>query len=263
MATVSKIITYPFKSAKGIELPESGFDIEGMLNDRRLMAVDEHSTFMTARNTPELLQITCEPTTAGWTLSHPKAASALKVTADSPLLISSEVWDDKITTTDAGNEAAEWLSHVLGEKSRIALWKPQSRHSSKYDVDTSFADAAPLLIASEASMKQGCDWADINYDHRRFRPNIIVSGVEAFEEESWTRIQIGSAIFELLDTCERCVLTTRDPDSGAKHPKQQPLRALIKNHINATKHPIMGINAKLVSSATEAKITLNDKIKLL
>ena len=263
MITVEKIITYPLKSAKGIELPHTGFDIEGMLNDRRLMAVEEQGTFMTARNTPELLQITCEPTNTGWTLSHPKVTDSLNVVADSPLLISSEVWADKITTTDAGNEAAEWLSHALGVKSRIALWKPKSRHSSKYGIDTSFADAAPLLIASEASMQQGCEWAGIPYDYRRFRPNIIISGVEAFEEESWARIQIGTAIFEMLDTCERCVLTTRDPDSGASHPKQQPLRALVKNHTNDTKHPIMGINAKLISPAIDSNITLSDTIKLL
>ena len=109
-------------------------------------------------------------------------------------------------------------------------------------------------------MKQGSEWAGLEYDYRRFRPNIIISGVEAFEEENWSRIQIGSTIFELLDTCERCIMTTRDPDTTDTHPKQQPLRALIKHHTNNTKHPIMGVNAKLISPADTAIISLNDAV---
>jgi len=69
MIKVSKLITYPFKSARGIELPQTSFDKEGMIHDRRLMAVNEQGIFLTARNHPELLLITCEPTANGWSLS--------------------------------------------------------------------------------------------------------------------------------------------------------------------------------------------------
>ena len=182
---------------------------------------------------------------------------------DSTLALSSQVWNDQVAALDGGNEAADWISQALGKTARIALWKPQARTSSKYHLETSFADEAPILIASEASMKQGCDWGGVANDYRRFRPNIIISGVEAFEEENWTRIQIGTATFELLDTCSRCILVTRDPDTGEAHSDLQPMKALIAKHTNETKHPIMGINAKLVSPPKNAKISINDEIILL
>ena len=263
MITVSKIITYPFKSAKGIELPHTQFDAEGMLNDRRLMAVDEHGSFLTARTQPELLQVNCEPTATGWTVSHPKISSTVLISSNSTKVLTGDVWEDLIQALDAGDEAAEWISELLQIKSRIAIWKPQARHSRKYDLETSFADAAPLLVASEASMKQGCEWGGIGYDYRRFRPNIIISGVDAFEEENWSSIKIGTATFEMLDTCTRCIMVTRDPDNGEAHNKQQPLRALVKQHTDNTKHPIMGVNAKLTSPIDSAKIAINDTVTLL
>jgi uncharacterized protein YcbX len=234
-----------------------------MINDRRLMAVDEQGSFMTARDSPELLQVSCETTLTGWTLSHPQVTSDLAIANNSALALSGDVWGDETNSNDAGNEAAEWISHLLGSTSRIAIWKPQARTSRKYGLETTFADAAPILIASEASMQQGCEWGGIDYDYRRFRPNIIVSGVEAFEEESWRRIQIGNSIFEMLDTCSRCVLITRDPDTGERHPKLQPMVALINQHANAKKEPIMGMNAKLISLPETAKISINDEITLL
>ena len=263
MITVSTLITYPLKSAQGIELPDTGFDAEGMINDRRLMAVDEQGMFLTARRDPELLHISCEPTSTGWRLSHPKLQDPLNLSVDSTLALSSQVWNDQVAALDAGEKAAEWISQALGKTARIALWKPQARTSSKYHLETSFADEAPILIASEASMKQGCDWGGVDHDYRRFRPNIIVSGVEAFEEENWSKIQIGTATFELLDTCSRCVLVTRDPDTGEQHPNLQPMKALIKQHSNASKEPIMGVNAKLVSPPEVAKISVGDKVILL
>ncbi|PWQ94211.1 MOSC domain-containing protein [Leucothrix arctica] len=263
MITISKLITYPFKSAKGIELPHTGFDAEGLTNDRRLMAVDEEGTFMTARNSPELLQISCEPTLTGWLLAHPKAQSTLTISNHSTIELSGDVWSDPIHANNAGDEASEWISNVLNTKSHIAIWKPQARTSRKYSLETTFADAAPILITSEASMKQACDWGGVDNDYRRFRPNIIVSGVEAFEEENWTRFTIGDATYEMLDTCSRCVLVTRDPDTGERHPKLEPMLSLIKKHSNAKKEPIMGINVKLISSPESVTITVNDRISLI
>jgi len=112
-------------------------------------------------------------------------------------------------------------------------------------------------------MKQACEWGEVEYDYRRFRANIVISGAEAFEEENWQRIQIGSATFELLDTCERCIMVTRDPNTGEGHDEHQPLRALMLNHSNERRRPIMGINAKLVSPSETAKIKLNDTLALL
>lgn len=267
MITVTKLITYPLKSAQGISLPSTGFDAGGMRNDRRLMAIDEKGIFITSRHNPQLLNISVQMNADHWMLSHPEQASDCIIpfanTAGTNTSLAGQVWRDKINAIDAGEQAAEWISSILGKTSRIALWTPKSRHSGKYDLETSFADAAPLLIASEASMKQGCDWGGVPYDARRFRPNIIVDGIEAFAEDNWTHFQIGNVSFEMLDTCVRCILTTRDPDSGIAHPDKQPMKALMEKHHNEAGQPLMGINVRLTSEAVGSMISVGDEVKAL
>ena len=266
MITVTQLYIYPFKSAQGIALPSTGFDAEGMLNDRRLMAVDDKGIFMTSRSNPELLQVSCQIGSDHWTLSYPEQESDCIIPfthkVDTSTSLTGQVWRDKINAIDAGDEASAWISEVLEKTARIALWQPQARHSEKYDLDTSFADASPLLIASEASMKQGCDWGGIPYDVRRFRPNIVIDGVEAFAEETWRQIKIGGVRFEILDSCERCILTTRDPDTGAAHPDKQPMKALLEKHSNKAGQPLMGVNARLVSDVENSFISVGDEISI-
>ncbi|RVU83338.1 MOSC domain-containing protein [Leucothrix sargassi] len=260
MITVSRLITYPFKSAKGIALPQATFDNEGMTNDRRLMAINDKGIFLTARNAPRLLGITCTPTENGWELSHADMADTLTITPNHDKILSTKIWGDEVDALDAGAEASNWISEVVQMKAHVGLWHAKSRHSAKYDLETSFADTAPLLIANEASMKQACEWAGIEYDYRRFRPNIVISGVEAFEEEKWASFQIGSATFEMLDTCERCIITTRDPDTNEAHKTQEPLRSLMTHHANASRRPIMGVNAKLINDPKSVVISVNDTV---
>lgn len=264
MITVTQLVTYPFKSAQGISLRSTGFDAEGMLNDRRVMAIDEKGIFITSRRSPELLQISCQLNKQGWSFSHPNVETECIIPfieeTDTTSLLSGQVWRDKISAIDAGDEAANWISEILGQSARVALWKPNARHSGKYNLDTSFADAAPLLIASEASMKQGCEWGGVPYDARRFRPNIVIDGIEAFEEDSWTTFRIGNVDFEMLDTCVRCILTTRDPDTGIAHPDKQPMKVLSQKHSNDAGQPLMGMNARIVTNPAEAVINVGDEI---
>lgn len=264
MITVSQINIYPLKSAQGIALPSTGFDAEGMLNDRRLMAVDETGNFLTGRRYPELLQISCQINANGWTLSHPNQATDYAITSSEHAnLIRGRLWKDDIAALDAGDAAATWMSGVIGETSRIAIWKQTARHSAKYSLDTSFADAAPILIVSEASIQQGCDWAGIPIDIRRFRPNIVITGVDAFEEEKWAGFVIGNTRFDMLDTCTRCILTTRDPDTGEAHPDKQPMKVLMEKHTDKNGQPVMGMNATLASDFQIASISVGDEITIL
>ena len=79
-----------------------------------------------------------------------------------------------------------------------------------------FFDESPLLLATDGAI------AALGYDGRRFRPNIVVAGVPGMEERRWDgrRLRIGPAGVEidLGHLCERCVLTTFDPDTQQQDP---------------------------------------------
>ena len=58
----------------------------------------------------------------------------------------------------------------------------------------------------------------------RFRPNVVVSGGEAFEEIEWKSVEIGNLIFKHLSPCVRCKVTTIDPDTLKR--TAEPLKTL-------------------------------------
>jgi uncharacterized protein YcbX len=45
----------------------------------------------------------------------------------------------------------------------------------------------------------------------RFRPNIVIAGTEAWAEDHWLEVEIGSMRFDLVKPCARCTITTVEP----------------------------------------------------
>lgn len=264
MISVSQLWKYPFKSGKGIALSTTQFDSEGMCDDRRLVALDKNGVFITARKHSQLLQLSCTKNEQGWLLQHPAQGESLQIEAGAlASRISGTLWKDSLHALDAGSEAGAWLSEVLEMEVRIAVWQKQSRYSSKYQLETSFADASPILIASEASVQRACEWAGIEPDTRRFRPNIVLDGVEPFAEDSWRQIRIGGVDFEVLDGCVRCVLTTIQPDTGQRHAQREPMVSLMKNHANAEGQPLFGINVRRADSNCDQSVSIGDEVEIV
>jgi ferredoxin len=93
-----------------------------------------------------------------------------------------------------------------------------------------FADGYPLLLISQASLD------DLNQrllannqktvSMANFRPNIVVDNCLPFAEDGWQYIRIGEIEFKVSKPCERCILTTVNPENGIKDAKQQPLSTL-------------------------------------
>ena len=70
-------------------------------------------------------------------------------------------------------------------------------------------DAAPILVVTDGGIAQ------LGYDLRRFRPNIVIEGVDGPADQDWLRgrLRIGEALLFVDEPCERCVITTIDPDT--------------------------------------------------
>jgi hypothetical protein len=58
----------------------------------------------------------------------------------------------------------------------------------------------------------------------RFRPNVVVRGVEPFAEDTWSRIRVGEIEMAVVKPCARCVVTTIDKETLAK--SKEPLKTL-------------------------------------
>jgi len=70
-------------------------------------------------------------------------------------------------------------------------------------------DRLPLLVATDGAI------ASTGYDRRRFRPNILVGGVEGLAERQWEgkHLRLGEVEIYAAQLRARCVMTTYDPDT--------------------------------------------------
>jgi uncharacterized protein YcbX len=78
----------------------------------------------------------------------------------------------------------------------------------------SFADAWPLLCLSRASVDDVSRRVGVDMAVDRFRPNLVFDDVDAYEEDTFARVHVGSVEFRGAALCSRCVATTIDPVSG-------------------------------------------------
>ena len=88
------------------------------------------------------------------------------------------------------------------------------RHSGAH---TAFADGYPLLVVTEASL------ADLNrrleakgeqaLPMNRFRPNIVLAGMEPYDEDHIDTLAVDGVVIKLVKPCARCQITTTDQES--------------------------------------------------
>jgi uncharacterized protein YcbX len=116
------------------------------------------------------------------------------------------------------------------------------------DSDDRF-DILPLLVATDGML------AAAGYDRRRFRPNLVIGGVDGLAEREWegAQLRIGPAVIGMEDLRSRCIMTTFDPDSGKQ---DLGVLAQIQKEFNGR----LGLNSFVVSPG---RISAGDAVELM
>nr|VXZ86448.1 Uncharacterized Fe-S protein [Klebsiella pneumoniae] len=82
-----------------------------------------------------------------------------------------------------------------------------TRRVKRHDaVPLSFADGYPYLLANEASLRDLQQRCPASVSIEQFRPNLVVTGAAAWDEDSWKVIRIGEVVFDVAKPCSRCIL---------------------------------------------------------
>ena len=104
-------------------------------------------------------------------------------------------------------EGAPWRSAEARELIRAAAGDAGLRPGSFRGPDR--FDVLPLSIVTDGAV------AELGVDHRRLRPNIVLSGVDGLAERDWPgrTLLIGDVPVEVVRLRSRCVMTTYDPDT--------------------------------------------------
>ena len=227
--TLSGLHVYPVKSCGGVALTEGLLVETGLEFDRAWMVVDEQGDMLTQRELPRMALV--QPTFKGSELMlRAPGMLALHLRLDTVEAATRvRVWDDIVKAYDMGPLAAQWFSDFLGQKLRLARFDPEQQRLSDpawtgdLAAENAFADGFPLLVANEASL------ADLNtrlaaqglapVTMQRFRPNLVLSGLEAYDEDHLHEIVIatdqGPVRLRLVKPCTRCSIPDVDPLTAA------------------------------------------------
>ena len=230
---VSGLFIYPVKSGAPISLPTAWAEPRGLAFDRRFMICDPEGCFITAREEPRLLRLAGTLVHDGMIFSAPGCLPFyLHYDQIEDNRRDVKVWDDILAARRAPQTLDHWLSEYLGRTVHMVYNDPESHRIAGRAAERPilFADGYPLLLTSEASLQAVRDAGPTETEMARFRPNLVVSGSAAWDEDHWRHIRIGEVELELVKPCERCVPITRDPVSGEKAPRGEPLRTLAQIH---------------------------------
>ena len=262
---LSEIWIYPVKSLGGIRLSTASVEERGLKYDRRWMIVDEFGTFLTQRAFTNMAFLDVTLSDQGLKISHRYQANTSVIVPYVPVSaerLQVKVWDDIVEAVTVSNEADLWLSNQLDKKVRLVLM-PESterRADPRYALkgeSVSFADGFPFLLISQASLDDLNGKLSNPIEMRRFRPNFVVLGSEAFGEDTWQSIEIGTLTFDLVKPCARCILTTINPETGEKSP--EPLRTLA-TYRKVNNKILFGQN---LVAATYGSVNEGDKISII
>lgn len=235
MIHVSALSIYPVKGLQGLSLNSSVVDLIGLHADRRWLVVDKEGVFQTQRSFSKMAQIKVVLSDKGIGLGHPKGGSIfVEVPSNANAKSSVKIWRDQVDVI-ATHEADAFLSDVLGEDLSLVYLndlnaRPVDPKYGQLEDHVSFADGYPILVTTSSSLLELEKRSGKSYDMRRFRPNLVLSGTEPWEEDQWRVIRIGTVTFRVVKPCSRCVVTTLDPDNGEKASINEPLDTLGQIH---------------------------------
>lgn len=226
--SIAGLFVHPVKSCGRVAVDRARLIDTGFEWDREWMLVDADGEFVSQRELPRMALV--QPRLRGddMVLRAP-GMLALHVALDAveaPRPV--RVWDDTVQAYDMGDLAAQWFSDFLGRPLRLARFDPegQRRCDAKWtggaDALTAFADGFSLLVLSSSAIDElnrrlGAQGRPV-VDSARFRPNIVLDGLDAHGEDWLDRLAFdtpdGQVVLRLVKPCSRCAIPDVDPARG-------------------------------------------------
>lgn len=218
--TLSAIYVYPIKSCAGIAVSQWEAVAKGLRYDRQWMLIDGENRFLSQRKLSRMALIKPEI-----------GADRLKLTAPGmpPLVLPLElsdsetvsvlIWNDECKAVLAGKEADQWFGDFLQIDCRLVCQPEETLRAvdpayGRVGDKVFFSDGFPFLLVSENSLVSLNREMRLDLPMTRFRPNLVISGCDAYAEDYWRRITIGAIDFRLPKPCSRCAVPAIDPETA-------------------------------------------------
>jgi uncharacterized protein YcbX len=282
-AKIASLHSYPVKSCAGLSHDRAIITPAGLEHDRCWVIVDAQGIFMTQRTYPKMALVHPSLNDDSLVLNAPgmPAIAVSRHTADTAEnAVPVRIWAADTLGADEGDGVAQWLSDFLGVSCRLLRQHSKAHRVASPDhVDSwitkhsdwadgfppehvfAFADGFPFLMTNQASLdelnQQLLDKGAEPITMNRFRPSIVVSGLEAYDEDYLTGMRIGDLTFAFVKACARCPIPNVDPENA--HVGKEPGLTLAK-YRSFTDGMLFGVNA-VVAGPSPAYLRVGDGVE--
>ena len=260
---VTKLSIYPVKGCQAVHVDTMEIVNTGPRYDRQWLVVGADGKFISQRSHPKLAVISAYMKDDMLVLTISGHDSIMVEPTSEGDVIEATLHKNIVKTVEQSAEVSRALSDYLECNAKlVGFAKGFTRFiTPDYAVtesdQTLFADAFPSLIASEESLDDLNTRLESPVLMTRFRPNIVIKGLGAYDEDNFTRLRIGDVTFSAVKKCSRCTVTTVDQDTGMKG--KEPLLTLSR-YRNSEKGIMFGMN--LIHDAPGV-IRVGDRVELL
>jgi uncharacterized protein len=247
MAKVESLWCYPVKSLQGTRVSELHLDANGARGDRRRALIDAVS---------------------GKLCSAKRHAALLGASATADAILLPDGDEVRFDDPDADDRLSGWL----GRPVRLAesdgsvdlvyemTFDPPDDEAAYFDIPApagTFLDLAALHLLGTATLAEGVRrYEDLDWDVRRFRPNVVVDGLPGpFAEDAWCgrQFRIGTAVLAGRQPTVRCAMPLRA--QPGLHRQPELFAALDELHANH-----LGIYVDVV---TPGALRVGDAVELV
>lgn len=291
---VEELNIYPVKSCADIGVKEAIVTLRGFQFDRTFQVVakggDGAWEYCTPREKGNAKLFQVQPTLVRggecivFTSPDINDDYTLELEGATTTTLSGSVMGDSVfELEDYGDGVALWLERATGIKGCRLVGIGDESFGRKVEVNPdqgdeippnlsapplSLADEAPFLLTTQESL------LDLNsrlvsagkkkVDTRRFRPNIVISGLQPWEEDSLKRVRIGKVELQVWQRCGRCTMTTIDRDNLGRSGDVLSALSSFRERKNGQRNfgmHIIPVEGSITSGRN--KISVGDEVEIL
>lgn len=281
--SILSLHTYPVKSCGSITHTQISVSATGLAHDRQWVVVDEAGHFLTQRAHPRMALIQPALDATALFLNAPEMPTlriSLRAGESDAPAVPIRIWNSDTLGHDEGDMAGRWFSDYLGLRCRlyrvhpdarrlagpqlVADWRQRRSDLEDFPQDhlVGFADSFPFLITNQASLEDlnrhlaARDQSPVAMS--RFRPNIVIQGLEAYEEDYLSSLCVGSLLLALVKRCTRCPMPNVDPLTGEAG--DEPMNTL-RSYRNFEAGVLFGVNAVVAGAQPGAVLSVGDRLE--
>ncbi len=226
------LYAYPVKSCRGTAMQEAVLTPQGIEGDRQLL-IYKGNKFTNQALKPKLATVaTRRIDKETIEFSHEHAGTLVHEITATGEEVSINFYGNDVAVIDQGNTIAELVSSSIGEEVRVAALKQTFQRSVPIEefavvdgiAQSRFVDVAPVLVTNVASLANLNSRLENSVPMARFRPNIVIEGLDAFGEDDAAILQADDFKLVRATHCERCAVTCTDHLTGER--SREPLATL-------------------------------------